>query len=357
MRSLPTYRLAFLPLLLACGAPADDASPAAAPVEDSAPVDVDTVPALRADMPTRLPLVGTLVADRQAMVAADTNGVVVQTKVERGEKVRKGQVLVVIDGRTAGYSALASGAQALAQAAQADVATKDCARAEELFAAGVMPRAQYERTKATCEAQSQAADAARATADLAGSNEERTKVKAPFSGIVGERMVEVGAFVQGATPVASLYADGPLRVRISVPETQSAGITEGSAVSVFPTALDGVSVSARVKYVAGAIREQTRDLVVEAILDAEDPRLRPGMSVRVDVEVAKAPAVVVPEGAIRTVDGVASLFVVKEGVAVQRVVRLGSRWDGKVAVLTDLAEGEDVIAAPTAALRDGAKVN
>ena len=357
MRSLLPYSLAPLTLLLACGAPATDPSPEAAPIADATPVDVDTVTAARAEMPTRLPLVGTLVADRQALVAADTNGVVVQTKVERGEKVRKGQVLVVIDGRTAGYSALASGAQALAQAAQADVAAKDCARADELFAAGVLPRAQYERTRAACEAQSRAAEAARATADLAGSNEERTKVKAPFSGVVGERMVEVGAFVQGPTPVASLYADGPLRVRVRVPETQSAGIAEGSAVTVFPTALDGVSVPAHVKYVAGAIREQTRDLVVEALLDDEDPRLRPGMSVRVEVEVAKAPAIVVPEGAIRTVEGVASLFVVKEGVAVQRVVRLGTRAEGRVAVLTDLAEGEEVIAAPPAGLRDGAKVN
>jgi membrane fusion protein (multidrug efflux system) len=220
-----------------------------------------------------------------------------------------------------------------------------------------MPRAQYERTRAACEAQARAADAARATADLAGSNEERTKVKAPFSGIVGERMVEVGAFVQGPTPVASLYADGPLRVKISVPETQSAGIAEGSAVAVFPTALDGVSVAARVKYVAGAIREMTRDLVVEAVLDAEDPRLRPGMSVRVEVEVARAPAIVVPETAIRTVEGVSSLFVVRDGVAVQRVVRLGSRAEGRVAVLTDLTEGEQVIAAPPTTLRDGAKVN
>ncbi len=333
----------------------EDGAPAAA--AEAAPIDVETAPAEQRDMPTRVPLVGTLVAERQAQIAADSNGVVVQTKVERGDKVKKGEVLVVIDSRTAGFSAMASSAQALAQAAQADIATKDCARADELYRSGVIATAQYERTKAACDAQGKAADAARASADLAGSNLERTKVKAPFAGVIGERMVEIGAFVQAASPVATLYASGPLRVRMSVPETQSGGVVEGNAVTVFPTALDGVSVAATVKYVAGAIREQTRDLVVEAQLGSEDPRLRPGMSVRVELDTGKAPAVVVPETAIRMTDGVASIFVVKDGTVLERVVRLGARDEGKVTVLTDLAAGEEVVLAPPAALRDGGKVN
>ncbi|MEN9786965.1 MAG: hypothetical protein RLZZ299_2229 [Pseudomonadota bacterium] len=345
-----------LVLLVACGpAPAD--APSAAPVAEAAPVRVTTSTARTAPMPNRIPLVGSLVAARQALVAADTTGVVVEARVERGESVRKGDVLVVIDSRTARFSAAASEAQAVAQAAQADLAARECARANDLYAQGVLSKAQYERTQASCEAQSRVADAARASAQLAGSNAERTKVKAPFSGVVGERMVEVGTFVQAASPVASLYADGPLRVRLSVPETQSGGIVEGSPVAVFPTALDGVRVPATVKYVAGAIREQTRDLVIEAELAEEDARLRPGMSVRVELEVGRTPAVVVPEAALRMIEGAPNLFVVREGVAVQRVVRVGARADGDVAVLSDLAEGDVVIVDPPADLRDGARVN
>lgn len=345
-----------LPLALACGRGPTDA-PAAAPAEEAAPVQVATATARTAPMPTRIPLVGSLVAARQALVAADTTGVVVEARVERGERVRKGEVLVVIDSRAARYSAAASEAQAVAQAAQAELAARECARANDLYAQGVLSKAQYERTQASCEAQSRVADAARASARLAGSNADRTRVKAPFAGVVGERMVEVGTFVQAASPVASLYADGPLRVRLSVPETQSGGIAEGSAVTVFPTALDGVQVPATVKYVAGAIREQTRDLVVEAELAEADARLRPGMSVRVELEVGRAPAVVVPEAALRSIDGAPSLFVVRDGVAIQRVVRVGARAGGDVAVLSDLSEGDVVVLDPPAALRDGARVN
>jgi membrane fusion protein (multidrug efflux system) len=128
-------------------------------------------------------------------------------------------------------------------------------------------------------------------------------------------------------------------------------------VAVFPTALDGVRVPATVKYVAGAIREQTRDLVIEAELAEKDARLRPGMSVRVELEVGRTPAVVVPEAALRMIEGAPNLFVVREGVAVQRVVRVGARADGDVAVLSDLAEGDVVIVDPPADLRDGARVN
>jgi RND family efflux transporter MFP subunit len=345
-----------LPLAIACGSGPTDAS-GPAPTAEAAPVRVTTATARTAPMPTRIPLVGSLVAARQAQVAADTTGVVVEARVERGETVKKGDVLVVIDSRTARFSAQASEAQAVAQAAQADLAARECTRANDLYAQGVLSKAQFERTQASCEAQSRVADAARASAELAGSNADRTKVKAPFSGVVGERMVEVGTFVQAASPVASLYADGPLRVRLSVPETQSGGITEGSAVTVFPTALDGVEVPATVKYVAGAIREQTRDLIVEAELADEDVRLRPGMSVRVELEVGRTPAVVVPEAAVRMIDGAPNVFVVRDGIAIQRVVRAGSRSGGDIAVLSDVSEGDVVVLDPPADLRDGARVN
>ena len=326
------------------------------PVADS-PIDVATVVARSSEMPKRIPLVGTLVADRQVPVAADTNGVVVQTMVERGQLVRRGEVLAMIDARVSLLSASASAAQARAQASQADGLAKDCARADDLFRQGVMSKAQFERLQSGCSAQIDAAVAARASADLLAGNANKTKVRAPFDGIIGERLAEVGAFVGPASPIVTLYAAGPLRVRMSIPETQSGGVAAGRPVAVWPTALDGVSFDAEVRYVAGAFREQTRDLVIEALLLSEDARLRPGMSVRAEVEVGRVPSVVVPETALHEVEGVNSIFVVVDGVAQQRVVRVGARAEGDVAILSDLAEGEAVVVEVPALLRDGARVN
>lgn len=352
----PALRLVpLLVVLAACHGAPDAAAPETQAVAEVA-VSVRTVAAVTAPMPTRVPLVGTLIASKQAQVAADTNGVVVETRVERGERVKKGEVLVVIDSRTTGLGAAASAAQAMASSAQADVAAKECARAEDLYKQGVIAKAQYERTRAACDAQGSVAEAARASAELASGNLERTKVKAPFAGIVGERMVEVGAFVQPPSPVATLYAAGPLRVRVSVPETQSGGVAEGRAVSVIPTALPDQRFAATVKFVGGAIRELTRDLVVEAELDAADDHLRPGMSVRVEMDVGEQPAVVLPVTALRRAEGVSRIFVAVDGRAQERVVRVGAEKDGTVAILSDLAAGETVVDAPPADLRDGAKL-
>jgi membrane fusion protein (multidrug efflux system) len=111
-----------------------------------------------------------------------------------------------------------------------------------------------------------------------------------------------------------------------------------------------------VKFVGGAIRELTRDLVVEAELEAADEHLRPGMSVRVEMDVGEQPAVVLPVTALRRAEGISRIFVAVDGRAQERVVRVGAEKDGTVAILSDLAEGERVVDAPPADLRDGAKL-
>jgi membrane fusion protein (multidrug efflux system) len=169
-------------------------------------------------------------------------------------------------------------------------------------------------------------------------------------------MVEIGQFVAAASPVGTIYAAGPLRVKVSVPESQSAGVAPGSAVTVLPSALPGKSLPATVKFVSGALREQTRDLVIEVQLEAEDPALRPGMFARVEVDVGEADQVTVPVQAIRTVDGASRVFTVRDGRAYEHVVRLGAERDGRVAVLTDVNDADPVILDPPSSLRDGAKV-
>lgn len=339
--------------ILACsGKPGDEAQADAA----SEALTVTTAAAETAPMPRRITLVGTLVADRQVQVAADTNGTIVETRVERGQSVEKGEVLAVIDTRLSRLSAAASTAQAAAQLAQSEVAERDCARAEELFGAGAISRAQYERTLASCRAQKEAAAAAAASRELAGTQLERTTIRAPFAGVVGERFVEIGGFVGSQSPVVTLYAPGPLRLRMTVPETQVAGVEPGRRVTFHPSALPTQAFGATVRFVSGALREQTRDLVVEAVLDEEVPALKAGMFGSAELDVGEEPMVVVPVEALRSEGPVHRLFKVSDGRAQEVVVRVGPEAGGKRAVLSDVAAGDLVVVAPPAKLRDGGKV-
>lgn len=355
---LPLALVASLSILsvLACGHGPEGDALSSARVEEGPPVAVSTARAEAGTTPVTIPMVGTLVADQQAQIAADTNGVVVETRFERGQRVRRGEVLAVVDTRISALSATASAAQAAAQRAQLEVADSDCKRSKSLFDQGVIAAAQWERVRAGCEAQAKALEAASASADVAASNLDRTKIRAPFDGVVGERMVEVGQFVGAANPIGSIYASGPLRVRVSVPESQSSGVRVGGLVTVTPTATPDQSFQGEVRYVSGAIREMTRDLIVEAVLAEEHEVLRPGMFARVDLQVADRPGVLVPTGALVREGTINRLYFVKDGFAVEKVVRVGAERDGKVAILSDVVEGDVVIVDPRPPLKDGSRV-
>jgi RND family efflux transporter MFP subunit len=324
--------------------------------EGGDPLDVETIEVRSAPFPQVVELTGTVVADRQTQLAADTAGIVVDTLFERGDRVAKGQVLAIVDPGTMGMNARAGAAQVEAQRAQLDAAERECVRAEQLLADQVISRSQYERTLAQCEAQRRGVDAASASAAAASALVGQTRIRAPFDAIVGDRLVEVGAFVNQPSPVATLYADTGLRVKVAVPESQLPRVALGSAVVVLPTALPDRSYHAEVKTMSGALRDQTRDVVVEAVISDADADLRPGMYARVRIESPPVDTLVVPDAAIRTDGTLKHLYVVREGRAFEVVVRTGLSRDGQTAVLTDLKAGDLVVSPVPDELRDGRRV-
>lgn len=350
--SFPAAPLCALALLYtACGS---------APAEKTEAVDtvvaVTTAVAASRPMPDTVPLTGELVASAEAHVSADTNGVVTALKVERGQHVSRGDVIATVDARTAQLGADAASAQRALAEVQLKTAQDECARAEALHRDGAIPNAQYDRTMAQCAAQAQAVEAAQANASLAGTNAAKAQIRAPFSGTVGEKLVDVGEFVAAAQPVITLYTDEALRVRFSVPERQSAAVHEGQAARFAVTTAPDAAHDAIVRYVSPALRAPARDLVVEA--EVQDPTgLKPGMYARLDLAVDETPRVTVPDAAVHTDGAVSTVYVVRADRAFRTVVRVGGRKDGATAVLTDLAEGDIVVVDPPDALHDGARVS
>lgn len=341
--------------LAACGhGPSEPEGPLRAP--DADPVDVTTAVVEAVALPEVLELTGFLAAPNEAMVPADVAGIVTEVRFKLGDRVRKGQVLAVLDTRTSAAQASASSAQASAQEAQLQAALADCARADKLLADGAMTEAQHQRATLGCEAQRQATRAAKAAADAASTAVERAQIRAPFDGVVGQKMVDVGVYVGGPQPIAVLFQEGPLKVRLNVPEAQAASVAPGAVVRVRPSALPGVELTGTVDAVGGGLRPYTRDLAVEATLDAADPRVRPGMFAQVELEGAAAERLAVPQGAVVAEGSLHRLFRVRDGRAYETVVRVGVARDGKVAILTDVAAGDVVVLDPPVDLADGRRV-
>lgn len=320
------------------------------------PVKVETGSIEHRQMPRYLTLTGSVSADRQSDIAANVSGRVTNTYVERGMPVKLNQVIAVVDSRAAGFQVAAAVAQSQAAQTQVNLARQDCERADTLFSQGAIAKAEFERLKSQCTAQLYTANAAQANADLANKAAGDTIIRAPFDGVIGERFVNVGEYVQPPTRVASVFAINPVRVSLSVPEPAVSLVKEGQTLELQVSSYPGRSFPATVRFVSPALRPNTRDLIIEASAKNDDGALRPGMFATAKLAVGEDEQPTVPVSAIKVEGTVRRLFLARAGQAFEVVVQTGVEKDGRIAVLEPLAAGEKVILAPPPGLRDGSSI-
>lgn len=307
------------------------------------------------EVPRTILLTGSLLANQEARVAANANGRVLQTLVERGDRVTKGQALFRLDSLGTSLLAQASEAQAALAEVQRLQSERDCARAEVLHGEGAMSDAEYERTRTQCEAQRRSHDAAKANAAVAAKNFGDTVIRAPFAGVIGERLVSEGEYVQPPTAVATLVAADPVRLVITVPERAAGRVRQGQEIT-FTVVESETSFVARIDRVAPSLSTATRELTVESLVPNPDGRLVPGTFATAKLEIGRESHPVVPDAALRQLNGATRVFTVKDDVALEHVVRLGPSDNGVTAVLTEIQPGDVIVVEPPANLRDGAKV-
>jgi membrane fusion protein (multidrug efflux system) len=346
---------ALLPIVVAAAACHSAASSERSPADKTEPpLSVQLAPVEKRALPRYLTLTGSLSGERHSELAANVSGRVVATYVERGQPVKQGQIVAVVDGAAAKLSAAAAAAQLEAAETQRGLAAAECDRADKLFRSGALNQSDYDRLKAQCSAQKSSAEAARANAGVAAKLAGDAAIRAPFDGIVGERYVSVGEYVLPSTRVVSVYTVDPVRVSISVPEAEVGHVVPGQPVEVNVAAFDERAFAGVVRYVAPALRPQTRDLIVEAVVPNREGLLKPGMFASVRLQVGTDELPTVPLSALRVDDTVKRIFVARAKRAVELVVKTGATRDRRVALLEDLEPGAQVIVDPPASLRDGA---
>ena len=338
----------------ACKRP--DQGAATAPRETSAPVHVQTAPVGQRAMPEFLMLTGTLRASESTELAADVNGKVTQTFMERGQAVKRGQLLAVIDSRIAAFAATAAQAQAKVAQSQLEEARRECDRVKHLLDTGAISQAEYDRQTSQCTTQQWSAAAAEAQVQTASKTLGDASIRAPFDGIIGERFINVGQYVQPQTRVASVYDPDPLRLELTVPEANVAAVQPDMTVSFTVTAYGDERYTGRVKYISPNVRESSRDLVVEAVVPNGDMKLKPGMFAVARIGLGDRTRPVVAVASVMKDDTGARVFVVADGTVQERLVQLGDTSGDVVGVLSGLQAGENVVVNPGADVRDGARV-
>ena len=341
-----------------------------------------------------LKVTGTLAAEEEAEVAAEIQGRVIATPVERGTRVAEGADLI----RVSPAEAQAQAAEADANAAQLEgrlglsggadfdidrvpevangraqltLAQGDFDRAKMLFERKLLSQADFDQKSAQAEVarrqfeiarngaiqQYQALLAARARVVLARKALADTVVRAPFAGVVGERLVSVGDYVTRGTKVASVLRTSPLRVQLTVPEQYSTEVAIGRSVSFEVDASPGQKFTGQVRYVSPALETNSRTLAVEAVVPNDRGELKPGSFATALIEQAnRSPGVLTPATAIRTVAGTSRVFVVSGDKAEERIVTIGQPVGDLVEITSGLKAGEKVATSSVAQLADGARV-
>lgn len=321
--------------------------------KDKPAVSVQTEVVTAIQVPRALRLTGTLRGHREVDLAANASGRVLSTAIERGAQVKPGQVIATLDVRAASLSAGEARAQAQSMRAQQEQAQAECDRYEKLKGKGAISDLEYQQKVTLCRTLPLSTEAALARADLAAQNVGDGVIRAPFAGVVAERFIEVGQFVRQDSKVATLVAVDPIRLELSVPEADVSRVREGAELSFSVAAEPGRRFTGKVRFLSGVIRKDTRDLVVEALVENPERRLMPGMFADAELAVGTLELPSVPKKAIFTQSEQPRVFVVVDGRLEERVLALGAPLGERVSVTRGVGVGDRVVVSDMASLGNG----
>ncbi|CAN5877756.1 efflux RND transporter periplasmic adaptor subunit [soil metagenome] len=285
--------------------------------------------------------------------------------------------------------------QVRATQAQLNLAEKELGRAERLLETGDVARTIYDQRKAQRDqlraqldearstaavavsairtAQSQvntalaavrtaqsAADAARTQVASAQKAISDTTVFSPISGYVSERTADLGEFVTPNTPnskVATIVRTSVLRMRIDVPEQSIGQVKVGQAISLQTSAFPDRNFSGIVTRIAPSLNTTSRTLIVEAEVENTEGLLKPGQFATVRITQTEAkPSVMIPTAAVKNEGDTNKVFVIKDGRAEERTVRLGILENNLIEVQQGVQENESVAVSNIGQIYDGVSV-
>jgi membrane fusion protein (multidrug efflux system) len=316
------------------------------------PEAVTTVVAQKDAWPETLSAIGTAAAVQGVTVSADLPGIVDRIAIESGRAVEAGAVLVQLDTKQ-------EQAQLNAARAQLELARANLERAQGLRDQGIIAQADHDRILAEHKQAEAKVGEIQATID-------RKTIRAPFSGILGIRQVNLGQYLQAGEAVVPLQSLHPIYVNFAVPQQEVEHLREGGEVRVDLEGLAGNGLPARITAIDSVVDAATRNVQVQATLANQEARVRPGMFVRVHLDLGATSSVVtLPASAISYAPYGDSVFVVADlegpkgdkyrGVRQQFVKVAGTRGD-QVGVASGVEAGQTVVSSGAFKLRNGAAV-
>ncbi len=307
------------------------------------PMPVEVAAAFTDTVTDAISATGQIEAVQSIDLRPDVEGRITAILVREGSHVAKGTALFRIDDAEVK-------AQVDRARADRDLARQNLGRTKDLLAQNASSQAELERAEA-------AYRSAEASLQLLQVRLDRSTVRAPFAGVVGQRFVSLGDYVTTASRLASLQTVNPERAVLTVPERYAAALQRGQKVHFRVAAIPGRDFTGTVDFVDPVVAMPGRTITVKALVPNGDQSLQAGMFIEARLATAVRPsAVVMPEDAVLPLQGNNFVWVVKDNKANRRQVQLGVRTPGFVEAQSGLSAGDLVVVGGLERLQEGAPV-
>lgn len=324
---------------------------------EGAPVTLHRVAAV--DITDRIESTGELLAKERAQIAAEIGGRVTEILIDEGSAAEQGAAVLTIDPERRTLERDSARARVTESHTALTEQERDFQRIKELKERGVASQSQLDQA----ETQLKLARSRRSAAEAELGMQERALadalVKAPFAGLIADRLVSRGEYVTPGQKLFELVSLDPIEVEFRLTEVDSSRVKIGNDVDVRVTPFPDERFKATVTIVSPTIDSRTRTLRVKAQLANPDGRLRPGLFARVDLGIARRNGVpMIPEEAVlQRADGAVVFRVVAENRVERRLIELGTHHDGMLEVVKGIVPGDLVVLRGQTGLADGELVS
>ena len=270
-------------------------------------------------------------------IAPQSGSRIQKINVEVGDYVGKGQILAEMDRVQLDQAKL-----------RLSNAETELARLKQLYEQGGLAQSDYEAQELNYKVSKSTYD------NLL----ENTILRSPINGVVTARNYDRGDMYAMASPIFTVQQIIPVKLLVGISEGDYTKVSKGDKVTLTVDALPGKTFAGTIKRIYPTIDPMTHTVNVEVQVPNTDRVLRPGMYAKVGVTFGHNRSIVVPDASVVRLQGSGqrNVFVVEDGVAVQKEVSLGRHFDGQYEILSGLEEGELVVVKGGSALRNGALV-
>jgi len=301
---------------------------------------------------------GKIVAANSANISTRMMGFVDQVKVKVGDKVKKGQLLMIIN--NADLQAKIAQVKAAIAAADAgfENAEKDYKRFQSLMKSNSISQKEMDDMSTRYEMMKSQLEGAKQQQREVNAQLQYVNLTAPFDGVITNRFIEVGDMANPGMPLLGIEQPGKMEVTAMVPESDIQSVKQGAETIIYINSID-TELKGVITEVSGSSKNTGGQYAIRAVINENNPKVRSGMyatvSAQIQGELTENEALFIPKNAIVTRGQLSGVYTVsQQNTAILRWLKLGQTSDGKVEVLSGLSAGEQLILSAESKLYNGA---